>query len=418
MKRNKMKRFIIVLSVLMCIILTGCSSKNISDNKEEGEIAPTVNPTPTETVKPEKEDEGQLQVKDDEEKVEPIVELHKEILLEKGEYTVEKLYKISFDAITQPLGKEIKGYYSTMEDESVFSHSSRIPQELSELIVEAMRSGKEEETFEPLKLGKEISQEEYCSLTGIELEGFETVYPFIVDVDNDGIEDLVGQVYGGGTGGFSSMVVHRGSEAGGYTLTSSFECLLQNFAFISCQGKNYLLMEEFDYNTKYYSGYTLYLYDEGILADGMMFSFKILDYDIMVDYEKKNFAGLDQIRTTLNNKDLPELLDSNDGVLIGTAEQIEGENESYQYGSDIDNDGKIEYYNKKMWYPSNMGTVMMCIYDFEVSTIVDEMQERLADEVGEARLYTYWLDRIDDKNIMYLYYGENLDFTLYALLIS
>jgi hypothetical protein len=65
-----------------------------------------------------------------------------------------------------------------------------------------------------------------------------------------------------------------------------------------------------------------------------------------------------------------------------------------------------------------MGTVMMCIYDFEESTVLDEILGILEDEVGEGRLYTYWLDRIDNKNIMYLYYGENLDFTLYAVLIS
>ena len=243
-------------------------------------------------------------------------------------------------------------------------------------------------------------------------------FSFKVDVDNDGIDDLIGQVYGGGTGGFCSMVLYRGSEAGDYTLTSSFECLLQNFDFISYQEKNYLLMDEFNYNTKYHSGYSLYLYEEGILADGMIFSYKILDYDMVVKYEKKNFTGMDQIKKVLNNKDLPKLLDNNEGILLGSAEQIEKDMDYYQYSSDIDNDGKIDYYYKQMWYPSNMGTVMMCIYDFEESTVLDEILGILEDEVGEGRLYTYWLDRIDNKNIMYLYYGENLDFTLYAVLIS
>lgn len=413
-----MKRFII-LCVLMCIVLTGCGSKSLSDNQGEKEISPTASLAPTEAGKSEEvdEDEEHLQAEDGEEEQEPIAELHKELILEKDEYNAEKLYQVSYDAITQPIVKEITSHHSIMEGKSIFSHSSRIPQELSELIIEAMRAGKEEETLAPLKVGQEISQEEYCSLTGSTLESFETVFPFLVDVDNDGIDDLIGQLYGGGTGGFSSMVLYRGSEAGDYTLTSSFECLLQNFAFISYQDKNYLLMEEHNYNTKYYSGYSLYLYDEGVLADGMIFSFEIMDYDMRVEYEQKAFAGADQIRNTLSNKDLPELLDNNEGVLIGSAE-IEGEKESYQYSSDIDNDGSIEYYNKYMWYPSNMGTVMMCIYDFEESTVMDEIQESLRVEVGEARLYTYWLDRIDGKNVLYLYYGENLDFTLYAVLIS
>jgi hypothetical protein len=285
-------------------------------------------------------------------------------------------------------------------------------------IVEALRLEKKEVAFAPLKEAEEISQEEYISLTGATLEEFETVFPFIVDVDNDGIDDIIAQLYGGGTGGFSSMVLFSGSEAGGYALTSSFECLLQNFAIITYQDKNYLLMEERNYNTKYYSGYTLYLYDEGVLADGMIFSYDITDYDMKVEYENKAFAGMDQIRNTLNNKGIPELMDSKDYVLIGTAEQIEEEKESYQYSGDIDNDGKIEYYNKYIWYPSNMGTVMMCLYDFEDSTMLEELLESLVDEVGEGRLYSFWLDEIEGKNILYLYYGENLDFSLYAILID
>lgn len=413
-----MKRFTIVLIVLMCIVMTGCGSRNLSDNKEE-EIIPKVNPSPTEAVKPEEyEEEEQIDTEVREDELELEVEAHKEVILETDEYTVEKLYHVNYNGITQPKVEEMTSYYSSMEDNSVYSHSSRIPQELNELILEAMRLDKEKINFEPIKDVEELSQEEFCSLTGLELVGNEMVFPFKVDVDNDGIDDLIGQVYGGGTGGFCSMVLYRGSEAGDYTLTSSFECLLQNFDFISYQEKNYLLMNEFNYNTKYHSGYSLYLYEEGILADGMIFSYKILDYDMVVKYEKKNFTGMDQIKKVLNNKDLPKLLDNNEGILLGSAEQIEKDMDYYQYSSDIDNDGKIDYYYKQMWYPSNMGTVMMCIYDFEESTVLDEILGILEDEVGEGRLYTYWLDRIDNKNIMYLYYGENLDFTLYAVLIS
>lgn len=412
-----MKRFLIMLSILMCIVLTSCDSGSLSDNMEE-DISPAVNHlTPTEAEKPKEEAKEQVQPIEIEEESEQIVDVQMELILEKDEYTAEKLYQVSFDAITQPIAEEMTSFYSRMEENSIFSHSSRIPQELSRKIVEAMSLGKEKVDLLPHSNVEEMSQEEYCSLTGFTPEGFETVFPFIVDADNDGINDLIAQIYGGGTGGFSSMVLYRGSESGDYTLTSSFECLLQNFAFISYQEKNYLLMEEHNYNTKYFSGYTLYLYDEGILADGMIFSLDIMDYDMRVEYEMKNFIGMDQIRNTLNNKDLPELLDNNDGVLIGTAE-IEGEAESYQYSSDIDNDDKTENYNKYMWYPSNMGTVMMCIYNFEESTVLDELLESLADEVGEGRLYSYWLDRIDGKNIMYLYYGENLDFALYAVLIN
>ena len=57
---------------------------------------------------------------------------------------------------------------------------------------------------------------------------------------------------------------------------------------------------------------------------------------------------------------------------------------------------------------------MQCTYDFENSNVLEDLCARLADEVGEGRLYTFWIDKIEDENIMYLYYGNNLDYSLYA----
>ena len=124
----------------------------------------------------------------------------------------------------------------------------------------------------------------------------ETVAALKVDVDNDGIEDLIGQYFYGGTGGFSSMMLYKGSVEGQYILSNSFECFLQNFSVIKYQDKNYLLMEEFDYYTKYYNGYSLYLYEEGKLADGKLFSFVIDDYDMDTVYEDKSFEAIDTVK--------------------------------------------------------------------------------------------------------------------------
>lgn len=334
-------------------------------------------------------------------------------------YNGEKLLQVNFDAITQPTGIALESYYSEIEKDKTFSHSSRIPGELCDVITEAMKSGKEEEIISPLVVGTELSQEDFCSLTGFEVEYGGSVSPFRVDIDNDGTEDLIGQYYWGGTGGFSSMEFYKGNDNGTYSLSNNFDCLLQEFKFIAYQGKNFLLMKNVDYNTKYYSGYTLYLYEDGTLADGMQFRFDIKDYDMSILYENSSFSGIEQIRKTLSNKKMPEVLDYNDGVIYGTGEIIDEANDAdYQYSSDIDNDGKIEYYNKYMWYPSNMGTVMQCIYYFKESKVLEDLYDRLAEEIGESRLYTFWLDKVDDKNVMYLYYGNNLDFSLYAYLLE
>lgn len=333
-------------------------------------------------------------------------------------YIGEKLFHVNFKAITKPVSEALASYYSDMESQRTFSYSSRIPQELVDFIVEAMEAGKEEETFASIEVGTILGQEEYCNLTGLTLYGMKTVSPVKVDADNDGTDDLIGLFYGGGTGGFSTMELYKFSDKEGYTKTSSFECFLQDFKLISYQGKNYLLMKEFDYNTKYYSGYTLYLYEGGVLADGINFSFDIQDYEIDITYEDSSFSGMALIKSTLINKNLPNILNNNDGVIYGNGESIyEADDVAYRYSSDIDNDGKLEYYNKSMWFPSNMGTVMQCIYDFEESNVLQDLCESLDDEVGKARLYTFWLDKVNDKNILYLYYGENLDFSLYAYML-
>lgn len=61
---------------------------------------------------------------------------------------------------------------------------------------------------------------------------------------------------------------------------------------------------------------------------------------------------------------------------------------------------------------------MQCNYDFEDSNVLEDLWARLEDEVGEGRLYTFWLDKVNDKNIIYLYVGNNLDFSLYACLLE
>jgi len=333
-------------------------------------------------------------------------------------YTGEKLFKVDFKARTKVGSKSLDSYYSDMVNKMEFTHKSRIPARLCDMIAEAMQTGKDDEIISPLITGTELSEEELVKLTGINEEFAIYVKQLEVDVDNDGTDDLITQTYWGGSGGFSSMQLFKGDK-GEYKLSNSFECFLQEFKVISYQGKNYLLMKNFDYNTKYDSGYDLYLYENGTLADAVNFFFDIADYDMNIVYENSQFRGVEQIKTTLTNKKMPRILENNDGVIYGTAELVDKSGEDYyKYSADVDNDGNFEIYNKFMWYPSNMGTVMQCMYDFNDSIVLEDLWIRLEDEVGEGRLYTFWLDEIDEKNVLYLYVGDNLDFSLYAFMLE
>lgn len=335
-------------------------------------------------------------------------------------YKAERLFAVDFEAVSKVKSEELKSYSSSIAEynDMQFSHESRIPQELIDLVRQAMQAGNEESLAPLIVAGTELNKDEFLLLTGFELDDYSYVFPFRIDMDNDNIEDIICQNYGGGTGGFSSMKLFRGMD-GKYVLTNSFECLLQEFFFLSFQGKNYLLMKNFDYYTKYFSGYDLYLYTNGTLADGVSFSYITEDYNEQVRYENDSFAGMAQIKNTLLNKKMPDILNNGGGIIFGTGEKInERADDIYRYSADIDNDGQLEHYYKEMWYPSNMGTVMSCMYRFSDSNALEDLMLRLSDEIGEGRLYTFWLDKVADKNVLYLYIGNNLDFSLYAYLLE
>lgn len=335
-------------------------------------------------------------------------------------YKAEKLLLVDFEAVTRVASEELEYYSSSIADynDMKFSHESRIPQELIDQIIQAMQAGNEENLAPFIVAGSELEKDDFLRLTGFELDNTGYIFPFRIDIDNDNVEDIICQNYGGGTGGFSSMQLFRGMDDK-YVLTNSFECLLQEFIFLSFQGKRYLLMKNFDYYTKYFSGYNLYLYTNGSLADGIGFSYITEDYKEQIRYENNLFEGMAQIKNTLLNKKMPDILNNGGGVIFGTAEKNdETADDAYRYSADIDNDGRLEHYYKEMWYPSNMGTVMLCMYGFSNSNALEDLMLRLSDEIDEGRLYTFWLDRVGDKNILYLYIGKNLDFSLYAYLLE
>lgn len=406
MKRAKL--FIITATLLM-VTMMGCNSKNQENKVKLEDNHPSIEEQrkeAKETFPPEALDNSH----DETENI--IGEPSK--LFEGSDYKAQELLRVDFLAKTHAEVEDIKEYYSGMEEEGTFTYTSLIPATLCKIITEAMDGGMEKEVLSPLIADKSISQEEFCAITGVELIGTEEVYPVRVDADNDGIEDIVGLHYYGGTGGFSSMELYQGSMDGSYTLTQSMECFLQNYNFIEYDGKQYLLLEEFNYYTKYYSGYTLYLYENGELADGKIFSFVVDDYDKNIAFEDKTFTHLETIKDTLYNPKLPVILKEN-GLIYGTAERKNDTSTSnYEFTADMDNDGILENYNKWMWYPSNMGTVMEVQYEFENSQALDNLLQKLETEMSDYRLYTFWLDEVGEDNLLYLYFGRNLDYTLYA----
>lgn len=399
--------FLITLIATLILIIGACSRVN-PENQTMGPVNKTEVDTRVDTEVDE-EDDGSSED----------IEFQESDSNEEDNDGWKELFQVDFTAQTHVQVNDLTYYYFDMEDKSTFTYSSRIPDQLSNIIMNTMEESSEQETVDSLLRDTYISQEEFSRLTGVQLENMETIEAYKVDIDNDGSDDIIALHFYGGTGGFSSMDLYKSSSDGRYSLVHSLQCLRQNFGVLPYEGKNYLLLEEFDYNSKFYSGYSLYLYENGTLADGKGFSFAIDDYSMDIVYEDKAFEGIDGIKATLCNAKMPEVLENGEGVIVGNAEVFDSTTfNGFAYSSDIDNDGDLDYYNKSMWYPSNMGTVMTCIYDFEDTTIVDDILTSIVADNEYDRLYTFWIDEVNDVNILYLYIANNMDFSLQALLIS
>lgn len=234
----KKKVLIAMITVtLLSIFLTSCGKKENGNNSttdntvtEENENDRKDNSnenTPENSTGAYKGNEGNTTDEKNEEAVSG-----KFYTSESAGYIGRELLRVDFKAVTHAQAEDMKEYFSSMEEMKKFSHSSLIPSGLCDLIIKAMDEGTEEKTFAPIKTDNEISQEEFTALTGKELENTEAVFAVKVDADNDGTEDIVGEYYYGGTGGFSGMQMYKGSPDGKYTLTSSFECISQAFDFI------------------------------------------------------------------------------------------------------------------------------------------------------------------------------------------
>jgi uncharacterized protein YxeA len=136
------KRMNIALSIMvLTIILGACGKKNNIDNNKaliESENSIEENDTLTE-----KENNNSTQ--------------EKLIQNKTAGYQGQQLLRVDFKAKTHVEIVDKESYYSSMEDKGEFTKSSNIPSQLCDIILEAMESGTEIETFTPLEVGTEIS---------------------------------------------------------------------------------------------------------------------------------------------------------------------------------------------------------------------------------------------------------------------
>ena len=329
----------------------------------------------------------------------------------------EELLRIRFTAIQPAAAEQIGEYYSDLAGSIVVLDRDLIPAELIDALCRAIDDGTAAEFVAEHRTGTELTLDEMLDATGADAAYAQAAMSFRADVDNDGTEDIISHIWGGGTGGFASIELFSGSS--GFRQTASVSDIYYGTSVLGWNGRNYLCVEEYDYNTKQWLGYKVYAFAEGEVASIASVCKQITGYSSEIICSAASYPGLDQITASLSNENMPSVLEYNNGVIYGTAEKADADLTSFS--ADINNDGTVENYTKYMFYPSTAGTQQCCVWDMEgfdegsapIAILADRQENTDA-----GVLYTFWLDTVEGENVLNLYFHGDYGFELCAYRLS
>ena len=329
----------------------------------------------------------------------------------------EELLRIRFTAAQPAAAEQIEDYYSEITGSSIVLGKDAIPSELIDALCKAIDDGTADEFVVEHRTGTELSPDEMLDATGADADYIQSAMSFRADIDNDGTEDIVSHIWGGGTGGFASIELFSGSN--GFRQTTSVADIYYGTSVLEWNGKNYLCVEEYDYYTKQWLGYKVYAFAGGEVAAITSVCKQISGYTAEIVYSASSFPGLDQITASLNNDKMPSVLENNNGILCGTAEKT-GEDASC-FSADINNDGTVENYTKYMFYPSTTDMQQCCIWEIDGFDEGRDPIRILANRKENAEaglLYAFWIDKVEGDNVLCLYFHGDYGFELCAYKLS
>lgn len=249
------------------------------------------------------------------------------------------------------------------------------------------------------------------------------------DGDNDGIEDLFAWISDGGSLGDNSRVFLKGQKDGSFVKTDAWEDITQELIFIEFEGKNYLLETTYDYNKKFTDGFLVSCFQEGVRCERVYILLTNDRYETDISLSDCSYEKLaDKISGTADDgfeRDYVYdwLFDIGNGEVKDDAPKgLEDTHRGAYYCSDINNDGKEEWYTKSIFYPSSLYGNM----HLEDSLYLDGNSEReeLLAYYGlecEGVPLAFWVEHVEetDKQIVCLLCYDGLSrYIIYGILIE
>ena len=313
-----------------------------------------------------------------------------------------------------PAETYFRNHYAPLQEEYV-------PQGLLDVIAKAMYEKTELEILQAMVCDKEMTTEEVRAwaasneafMQEVLNMGYVDRWVFVMaDGDNDGIDDVVIEEYGGGSGGFTEFVFYKGKEDGSFERTGSYGHVMEEFAFITFEGKNYLCRTTFDYDKKEYNGFDLFCYRDGVRVEEVELRLKPGEYNCeLTDYANADYKAY--VEVYLNKESCLDFfaMVEDDQEIWGDAEKPEED-----YICDINNDGIAENYSKGIWYPSNIST--QSILSFRCVNC-PEIEAMVYNGEAEGMPMMMWVSAHEGKNITNILYRTGLyDFNIVGYLME
>ena len=318
-----------------------------------------------------------------------------------------------------------KEYFYPDEDKN----QAKVPQGLLDKITDAMMSGTELETLKAMMNSVELTKEEVYALTemsdeirGNVLESYQIGDYLLAtaDVDNDGIEDIIGEFYWGGSGGYVDYILFQGQEDGTYKKTDAIPSVKEEFGVISYDGNNYFVRTLYDYGKKFYDGFCVTVYEDGRHTEEVYLMLYAEDYDLSLIGCKDGYEAYAE--HIVDNAVLYDELIENYTLIMGSTEELAEDHEDYEYMCDLDNDGELEYYNKHIWTCSNMYTSDTLEFEPEDDEGAALIQEAISERYRRDEYYhaiMLWADEVDGETVVSVMYRTSLeDFVIVGYVVS
>ncbi len=338
------------------------------------------------------------------------------------------------EVLQNPNDKEENEYDAARTLETkIIPEPQYIPQELLDELAGAVLQGTETEAekVSEMCIGREVSREDMLLFAErsrdifIQMVDCDWWTPMEADCDNDGIEDIILQLYNCGSAGNLDYVFFKGQPDGTYVRTSEFSAFEEGFAVISYQGKNYLCRMPFDFDRRVNYGFTLIAYEDGERVEEVSLTLVPEDYDVRIisDMGENTAKDMSHDYSRLaadiaENCFTTEAQLANFETVIGSAEQvIDMTDDKGNFCCDLDNDGETELYEKHIWRSHHrLSAQLVFTCEDETDAGILLLQEKMAEE---GRPLMMWVESFSGENIINVFYrtGQE-DFKIAGFLLE